>query len=88
MVNVVGNCQPMLGVQVHGGLASYNLYPCPREACALTCRFLKPATITTMGSIGTELHFSVIHKREFWEAGLHCTSLCQGGIRKDGVQAQ
>ena len=42
----------------------------------------------TMGSRGMELHFSIIHKREFWEVGLHCTSLCKGGVGKDGVQAQ
>ena len=26
----------------------------------------------TLGSRGTKLCFSVIRKREFWEAGLHC----------------
>jgi len=40
----------------------------------------------TMGTRGTELCFSVIRKREVWEAGLHCTSLRKGGVGKDGVQ--
>jgi hypothetical protein len=40
----------------------------------------------TMGTRGMELCFPVIREREVWEAGLHCTSLCEGGVGKDGVQ--
>jgi hypothetical protein len=41
---------------------------------------------STVGTQGTELCFSVIRKWEIQEAGLHCTSLCKGGVGKDGVQ--
>ena len=42
----------------------------------------------TMGTRGTELCYSVIRKREVWEAGLHCASLRRDASLPSGTQVE